>query len=212
MPTGFRSGQAGNAVPLSGEAEIRAESSALDVLTVTGHSSMSTAVGFIVLRSNVEVGSTSNRADLFKIGSSGQLSLYQKHVVANTTVSGSTAPTLGASQSGQVHTYGGYSSGVRVLLPAPEPGLTYTIIFGADNASVVSVSSTRGTSAEIRAPFRGSGLSTALVVGPPTTVAGMAAVFVAISTLTWQMFPAINGIEGTSAAGKVTGPWTSVAA
>jgi len=40
----------------------------------------------------------------------------------------------------------------------------------------------------------------------------MAAVFVAVSTLTWQMFPAINGIEETSIVSEITGCWTSVAA
>lgn len=210
MPTGFNVGLLGNSVPLSGGAEMRGESSGLDALTITGHSSMSTAADFLVLRADAPEGTTGSRTEKFSIGSSGQLRQYKRHVVDAATAT--TTPSLGASQSGQVLQLAHFSSGVRVLLPAPVLGLTYTIVVGADNASVVSVSSTRGTSAEIRAPFRGSGLSTALVVGPPTTIAGMAAVFIAVSTLTWQMFPAINGVEGASATGLLSGCWTSVAA
>jgi len=211
MPTGFQSGQAGNAVPLSGEAEIRNASSGTDVLTITGHSSMSTAADFLVLRGDILEGSSGSATERFSVGSSGQLRQYKRY--ARTESTASTAPTLGASQSGQVVTYAGFTSGPRVLLPAPVPGLTYTLIQGAAMAShALHVSATRGTNAEIRAPFRASGLSTALVVGAPTTVAGMAAVFVAVSTLTWQMFPAINGIEETSIVSEISGCWTSVVA
>ena len=210
MHRGFQSGQAGNAVPLSGEAEMRLASSGLDGLTITGHSSMSTAADFLVLRSFTSEASTGSGTEKFVIGSSGQLRTSKRYAVVDSTAS--TAPTLGASQSGQVHIYAGYPDGCRVLLPAPAPGLTYTVIQGSANDTAgIAVSATRGTAAEIRAPFRGSGLSTALVVGAPTTVAGMAAVFVAVSTLVWQLFPAINGLSGTSATGEISGPWTSVA-
>ena len=211
MPTGFQSAQAGNAVPLSGEAEMRIASSGLDALTITGHSSMSTAANFLVLRGNVPAGTTAPDAERFSIGSSGQLRQYKRHVTNLSTAS--TAPALGASQSGQVAVAAGFPDGCRILLPAPAVGLTYTVIQGSANDTAgIAVSATRGTAAEIRAPFRGSGLSTALVVGAPTTVSGAAAVFVAVSTLVWQLFPAINGISGTSATGEISGAWTSVAA
>lgn len=217
MPTGFQSGQAGNILPLSGEAEVRLASSGTDALTVTGHSSMSTAADFLVLRTNVVEGTTGGgNYERFVVGSSGELKNYKKYtVVSATTVggTGTTSPTLSATQSGQVIVYQGWSSGPRVLLPAPEPGLVFTVVQASGlTGHPVHVSATRGASAEIRAPFRGSGLSTALVVGAPTTVAGMAAVFVAVSTLVWQLLPVINGIEGASAGGEISGCWTSVAA
>lgn len=211
MPTGFQSAQAGNALPLSGEAEMRLASSGLDGLTITGHSSMSTAANFLVLRAFDDAGATRADMERFVVGSSGEIRTHQKSITALSTAS--TAPTLGASQSGGVFLAGGWTSGPRVLLPAPERGLNYTIIQTSGGTShALHVSASRGTNAEIRAPFRGSGLSTAIVVGAPTTVAGMGAVFVAVSTLTWQMFPFINGVEGASGPKEVSGAWTSVAA
>ena len=218
MPTGFQSGQDGNVLPLSGEAEMRSASSGTDLLTMTGHSSQSTGADFLVLRTNVVEGTTGGgNYERFVVGSSGELKNYKDYVVVSATTiggTGTTAPTLGASQSGQVIVYQNWSSGPRVLLPAPEPGLVFTVIQASGlTGHALHVSATRGASAEIRAPFRGSGLSTALVVGAPTTVAGMAAMFVAVSTLVWQLFPAINGTQGTSAvASDLSGMWTSVAA
>ena len=220
MPTGFQSGQEGNAVPLSGEVEMRIASSALDGLTMTAHSSMSTAADFLVLRAFVPEGTTGAASERFVIGSSGELRQYQQSVLnltsgANVGQWGSTFSTiitLGSSDSGKVFNFAGFASALRVVLPAPNPGLTYTIIQSSAHGAVLVVDSTAaGASYEIRAPFRGSGLSTAAVVSPPTTVAGMAAVFVAISTLTWQLFPAINGIQGASAASEISGPWIAVA-
>jgi len=212
MPTGFQSGQPGNAVPLTGEAEMRLASSGTDALTITGHSSMSTAADFLVLRSYVPEGTTGGATEKFVIGSSGSIRLHKRSLQLGSTAS--TAPTLGASQSGQVWSFGGFDTGIRVLLPAPVRGLNYTIIQASGCSGPVAVSATRGTNAEIRAPSAGgSQLSTALVVAAPSSVAGMAAVFVAISTLTWQMFPAINGVQGASAVGAdPSGMWTSEAA
>ena len=214
MPTGFQSGQAGNTLPLSGEAEMRIASSGLDGLTMTGHSSMSTAADFLVLRTYVPEGTTGSASEKFSIGSSGQLRQYKQSVLNLTSGANagqwgttfSTLITLGTSDSGKVIAFNTFTSALRVALPAPNPGLTFTII-QASGCSVVGVSATHAGAYDIRAPFRGSGLSTASVVSPPTTVAGAAAVFVAISTVTWQLFPAINGIEGASAGGEISGCW-----
>jgi hypothetical protein len=190
---------------------MRLASSGIDGVTITGHSSMSTAANFLVLRAFDEAGATRADMERFVVGSSGEIRTHQKSVVNVSTAS--TAPTLGASQSGGVFVLGNWTSGPRVLLPAPERGLVYTIIQASGGTShALHVSATRGTNAKIRAPFRGSGVSTALVVGAPTTVAGMGAVFLAISTLTWQMFPALNGIQGGSAGFELSGCWTTVAA
>ena len=213
MPTGFQSGQAGNAVPLSGEAELRIGSSGTDGLTVTGHSSMSTAADFLVLRTYVPEGTTGAASEKFVVGSSGELKLYQNAVLNLTSGANanqwpttfSTAITLASTDSGKVFNFYGFASALTITLPVPTPGLNYTIIQSSAHGAVLTVTSTLG--GDIRAPFRGSVLSTAQAVTPPTTVAGMAALFVAISTLTWQMFPAINGIEGTSAVGEVSGCW-----
>ena len=217
MPTGFNSGQEGNALPLSGETEMRMASSGTDALTITGHSSMSTAADFLVLRTFVPEGTTGSASEKFVIGSSGELRQF-KYSALNLTSGAnagqwpstfSTVITLGASDSGKVLNFAGFASALRVNLPAPTPGMVFTIISASAHGAIMNVSATNAGAYDIRAPFRGSGLSTASVVSPPTTVAGMAAVFLAVSTLTWQLFPAINGIQGTSATGEISGCWIS---
>ena len=175
---------------------------------------MSTAADFLVLRTYVPEGTTGAASEKFVVGSSGELKLYQNAVLNLTSGANagqwpttfSTAITLGSTDSGKVFNFYGFASALTITLPVPTPGLNYTIIQSSDHAALLTVHSTVGA-ADIRAPFRGSWLSTAQAVTPPTTVAGMAALFVAISTLTWQMFPAINGIEGTSAVGEISGCW-----
>ena len=216
MPTGFQSGQEGNALPLSGETEMRIASSGTDGLTITGHSSMSTAADFLVLRTYVPEGTTGSASEKFVVGSSGELKQFQYSVLNLTSGANvgqwpstfSTVITLGASDSGKVFNFAGFASALRINLPAPTPGLNFTIV-QSSAATVLNVSATNAGGYDIRAPFRGSGLSTASVVSPPTTIAGMAAVFIAVSTLTWQLFPAINGIEGASAGGEISGCWIS---
>ena len=216
MPTGFQSGQEGNALPLSGETEMRIASSGTDGLTITGHSSMSTAADFLVLRTYVPEGTTGPASEKFVVGSSGELKQFQYSVLNLTSGANtgqwpstfSTVITLGASDSGKVFNFYGFASALRINLPAPTPGLNFTIV-QSSAATVLNVSATNAGGYDIRAPFRGSGLSTASVVSPPTTIAGMAAVFIAVSTLTWQLFPAINGIEGASAGGEISGCWIS---
>src|SRR3990167_4185323 len=107
MPTGFQSGQEGNAVPLSGEAEMRIASSGTDGLTLTGHSSMSTAADFLVFRTYVPEGTTGAASEKFVVGSSGELKLFQRSVLnltsgANTgqwPTTFSTAITLASTDS-----------------------------------------------------------------------------------------------------------------
>src|SRR3990167_1693311 len=217
MPTGFQSGQEGNALPLSGETEMRIASSGTDGLTIAGHSSMSTAADFLVLRTYVPEGTTGPASEKFVVGSSGELKLFQYSVLNLTSGANvgqwssafSTAITLGASDSGKVFNFAGFASALKIALPAPTPGLNYTIVQSSAHGAILKVSATNAGAYDIRAPFRGSGLSTASVVSPPTTIAGMAAVFIAVSTLTWQLFPAINGIEGASAGGEISGCWIS---
>ncbi len=207
MPPGNQSGQAGAAVPLYGESEIRQQSSGVDVLTITGHSSMAAGADFLALRGNVPEGSTIATTERFVVGSSGQLRTHQKLVVAHSTVidGNSTLGALSATNSGQVHTYGGFSSGLTVALPAAAAGLMFTIVQEGAMAGALTITSTAG--GDIRAPFLASGLSTGQAVTPPTTVAGMAAVFLAVNATTWQMLPAINGIQGSSAVGSISGCW-----
>src|SRR3990167_11253866 len=216
MPTGFQSGEGGNALPPSRETEMRIASSDLDGLTMTALSSMSTAADFLVLRTYVAEGTTGSASEKFVIGSSGQLRQF-KYSALNLTSGAnagqwgstfSTVITLGSSDSGKVLNFSGFASALRIALPAPTPGMVFTIV-QSSGCSVVGVSATHAGAYDIRAPFRGSGLSTASVVSPPTTIAGMAAVFIAVSTLTWQLFPAINGIEGASAGGEISGCWIS---
>jgi len=214
MPTGFNSAQAGNAVPLSGETEMRMASSGTDALTITGHSSMSTGADFLVFRTYVPEGTTGAASEKFVVGSSGELRQFKYNVLNLTSgpnvgqwpTTFSTAITLASTDSGKVFNFYGFASALHVHLPAPTPGMNFTIVQSSEHAAILTVHSTVGA-ADIRAPFRGSGLSTAQAVTPPTTVAGMAAMFVAISTLTWQMFPAINGLQGTSVTGEISGCW-----
>ena len=184
MPPGNRSGQPGAAVPLYGESEVRGQSTAFDLLTLTLVSSAANAA--FVVRSNVAEGSTVNTGDMFRLGSSGELQRFQYTVVAlSTTVNNSTAITMGSSRSGSIFFSSAYSSGVNFILPAPELGMVYTVIQGAGGSSHgANITSTAGTGADIL--YASSAVGTTVgAIQAIGTGAGAAVTLIAVSTTRW---------------------------
>ena len=146
MPVGNQS-YMGLAPALEGESEIRAKTTAVDILTIT--QSSGNDANYLVLRANIAQGSTATSADQFRIDSSGGLAQFKFAVNTTTLTTTSTAVSIGSTQSGQffVGSSAGWSSGAKITLPAPTAGAFYTIMFQAAATSVATIieATTAGT-------------------------------------------------------------------
>ena len=123
------SGQPGEAVSLSG-GFIRGESSAVDVLTIQGHSAQA---GDLLCVGTHNAHSTSDANEKFTISKDGTVYSKLRPIVA--IGSGSTAYTVLSSNSGKVHIVPGFSSGAKITLPAHADGLNYEFYIRAVTAS-----------------------------------------------------------------------------
>jgi hypothetical protein len=145
MAIGNKSGQAGGAVPLLGESEIRQQSSAADALTITlasGVTSTAGGQGFVVRRWVAE-GTSGGGVEPFAVEYDGVRG--RRHIVALS--SASTAITISASQSGALITVPGFTSGATITLPAMEAGLSYEFyVAGTVSSGIITISAaTAGT-------------------------------------------------------------------
>jgi len=207
MPPGDKS-YMGQAPALYGESEIVQQASGADVLTITGHSSM--ASDFLVLRTNVTLGSTRGDTEKFVVGSSGEVRTQQQLVATfSTTVLGnSTVPPLSATRSGQTIYVAGFSSGVTLTLPAAAAGLCYNIVVGPGNASVVTVSATAGGDI-IRPPGASGGTSAQALEAVSTRVSRLK--LTAINATSWlaeeNLHISSAWTSGNDHLGDIGGRW-----
>jgi len=177
MATGKLSGQAGNAVPLNGESEIRQASSGTDVLTITMASGVSdSAAGKpLVIRTWQPDGMGSSGSEIFSVdalgnvnlkagagisvGASGALAIPVTPVVA---IGAGDSYTVLAANAGKLHYYTGPSTaGGMITLPAASGltvGTNFSFLFGAAAiASGTRVSSSLSSSDDIL--FQSSGIA-----------------------------------------------------
>ena len=157
MPTapGKRAGMSGGSVPLEGEAEIIAQSTGFDILTLT-HSTNADS-RFLVCRTNLPRGSTRLDTEVFAISSNG--TILQSRVPTADFSSVSTSPSPASSVSGTFYTFGGYSSPAGVVLPTPAAGLffnffcnrisTGAVRFTCNTTGIIYAGATTGADAAV---------------------------------------------------------------
>jgi hypothetical protein len=190
---GVGSGQAGNAVPLQGESEIRMQKSGIDGLTIT-QSSNSNA-NFLVLRDNVPKGTTSHAADQFVVSSGGILSKFGMY---NVTAS-SGGNTIGSSQSGSLWVLAGTTAAAVITLPTPAAGSIYT--FYIETAPTTGAYSfTCGTSGAfiVNSDSGADGFALSSVAGGPGDEGG----FIQVIGLSATKYAVLAGWPGSSAVGS----------
>lgn len=123
MPNvGNKSGMPGGSVPLFGEAEIQAQTTGVNILTLTAPSTMD--ANYLVLRGNVAVGSTSTASDKFVVSSAGVIT---KGGFGNSTTSSGGA-TIGSSMSGTIYQLTGTTAAAAITLPTPHAGAYYGFV------------------------------------------------------------------------------------
>lgn len=212
---GQRSGQAGNAVPLLGESEIRVISTGVNALTITGSTNIDAP--FLVARSNAPAGSTEPSLERFVLSSGGGLSKIGSSNVAistagvvkgfrRTTYEISSAATtgwaLGSTMSGGFIKVGPWTSAATLTLPTLADGMEFVLFIPSSaNAGTLTI-----RPASTAATFIGLGCTTGAdaIVGPGTTgnEAGNMLWLVADSS-NWfvNMFPAGTTAPLASAVG-----------
>lgn len=198
-------------VPRYGETEVRQQSTA-DIWTLT-HSSAN-AGKFLVGRDFLAEGSTLQTSDLWYIDADGAFVSQRAGGAVETASSASTALTLASSQLGKFLIVNGQSSGVKVILPAPEVGMQITVFQSTGHSSHALQISRDSSATDII--FAGGGgnnsttPTTAAFARPATTKVGAVATFTAVSTVRWLCVPGMNGIDGTSATAELGGSWVAV--
>lgn len=129
MTVGKKSGQAGGAVPLQGESEIRQQSSAADALTITLASGVTSTAGGqgLVVRRFAPEGTSGAYVEPFAVEYDGVRG--RRHVVAISTAATGFSPA--ASQSGGMFIIGDCTAApLTITLPAMDAGLWYEFYQG----------------------------------------------------------------------------------
>lgn len=194
MATGKQSGQSGNVAPVLGEFEIRQQSSATDLLTLSMAEGASTGAGkAMVVKRWAEPGSSEGVA-MFEVGYDG---VYGRRKVT-TLSSASTGVTLASSQSGMFVVVPGMTSGLTVTLPAPEAGLWYELYVKANLTSGLITLKSASTGLVVA---YGNAAADAIVIGKTvgTEIGGSMRVH-SDGTQWYSLFqPAVSSLAPTSA-------------
>lgn len=201
LKKGNHSGQGGASVPLYDGSELRqpptSGADAEDFVVITG--STAAEGDLLVVRAWAPQGSTlAIPLEVFAAGSSDARILKMR---VEDVSSGSTAVSVGASQSGSILLIGGASAAVTLSLPAIQTGLNY-LLYNSD-AQVSSATHVQGQATGLMCVAGDTGGADSVLWG--STVSNGAAMFVFGSTATgkWHCLALYNGssLMGTTGAG-----------
>ena len=194
MPPGNKSGQPGAAFPLFGEGEIRAQSTGIDIVTITAPSTMD--ADFLVCRQYVPEGSTRVDSEKFVVSSAGVLTKFGMY---GTVTASSGGLTVGSSRSGELFKLAGTTAAAAFTLPTPSAGAVYTF-FIETAPTTGAYSFTCGTSGSfiLTGDSGADGVSISSVAGGPGAV-GSWIQFIGLSATKYATHV---GWPGSSAVGS----------